>query len=82
MGPPQSTTACIARAANVADAFDLDPRWRARIAGADVVLVDDVLTSGATIRSAAEPLRSAGAIASGSWPWWPSHAPRARSGVR
>lgn len=62
MGPPQSRLRPTQRVANVAHAFDLDPRWRARVAGADVVLVDDVLTSGATIRSAAEPLRSAGAV--------------------
>ena len=62
MGPPQSRLRPTQRVANVAHAFDLDPRWRARVGGADVVLVDDVLTSGATIRSAAEPLRSAGAV--------------------
>ena len=62
MGQPQSRLRPSQRVANVANAFALDPRWGARVAGADVVLVDDVLTSGATIRSAAEPLRSAGAI--------------------
>jgi len=61
MGPPQSTLHPSRRAANVASAFDVEPAWRARVAGADVVLVDDVLTSGATLRAAAEPLRSAGA---------------------
>jgi len=62
MGPPQSRLRPAQRASNVADAFELEPRWRARVDGADVVLVDDVLTSGATIRSAAEPLHSAGAV--------------------
>lgn len=61
-GPPQSTLRPAQRAANVARAFAVDPRWYTRCAGAHVVLVDDVLTSGATLRSAAEALRSAGAI--------------------
>lgn len=62
MGAPQSRLRPAQRAANVAEAFELVPRWRARVDAADVVLIDDVLTSGATIRSAAAPLRSAGAV--------------------
>jgi predicted amidophosphoribosyltransferase len=50
-----------ARAANQAQAFDLTPRQAARVRGARVVLVDDVMTSGATLSSCAEALRAAGA---------------------
>jgi predicted amidophosphoribosyltransferase len=37
------------------------PRHGARLAGADVVLVDDVMTSGATLAAAAEAALAAGA---------------------
>lgn len=44
---------------NVKDAFALDPVYS--IAGRHVLLVDDVLTTGATLLAAAAPLRDAGA---------------------
>lgn len=50
-----------ARAAAVAGAFAVHPRHRAAIAGRLVVVVDDVMTSGATLSVAARTLMAAGA---------------------
>jgi ComF family protein len=52
----------LARERNVEGAFAVpSARGRERIFGHDVVLIDDVLTTGATLRAAAAALRSAGA---------------------
>ncbi len=48
------------RLANVKNAFSLGEQALNRLRGADVVLVDDVLTTGATARAAAEELNGAG----------------------
>jgi len=50
-----------ARFANLQDAFTVNPRRRMRIEGREVLLVDDVMTSGATFAAAAEACLAAGA---------------------
>jgi predicted amidophosphoribosyltransferase len=55
------------RAANLRDAFWVDPRAARTIAGARVALVDDVVTTGATAQAAALALRRAGAAAVDLW---------------
>ncbi|WCR12637.1 ComF family protein [Paracoccus stylophorae] len=48
------------RFANIAGALAINPRRAARIRGKAVLLVDDVMTSGATMAAAAEALLAAG----------------------
>lgn len=48
------------RFANVEDAITVAPRQAARLQGRAVLLVDDVMTSGATLAAAANALRAAG----------------------
>ena len=50
-----------ARFANVAGAIRLHPRRAGRIAGRDVLLIDDVMTSGATLAAAADACLAGGA---------------------
>lgn len=49
------------RLANVKGAFAVDPVSRPKVRGRRIVLVDDVMTSGASLFTAAEALRQAGA---------------------
>lgn len=50
-----------ARFVNLSGAIRPHPRAGRRLAGADVMIVDDVMTSGATLAAAAEAARAAGA---------------------
>lgn len=61
MTAPQERMARDARHANQAGAFAVAARHRAAVEGRAVLLVDDVLTSGATLGAAAEVCRAAGA---------------------
>lgn len=55
---PQSTLGREERLANLEGAFEADAR---RVEGADVILVDDLVTTGATLRACAAALGAAGA---------------------
>lgn len=67
--PPQATLHAEARRGNVRDAFTLAPRLTTRgrnalhvaLAGARVLLIDDVVTTGGTLSTCARVLREAGA---------------------
>lgn len=50
-----------ARAANLGGSMSVAPRWARAVDGACCVLVDDVVTTGATLAEGARALRSAGA---------------------
>lgn len=58
---PQSSLPRKDRQSNVQGAFALDPFQREGIAGKKVVLLDDVMTSGASLAAATQALRRAGA---------------------
>jgi len=58
---PQSQLKRQERLANVKGAFQVDPLRAAEVRGRRVVLVDDVMTSGASLYTAARALRDAGA---------------------
>lgn len=50
-----------ARAANLAGALEVHPRWRTAAATARCLLLDDIVTTGATLAEAAAALRATGA---------------------
>ena len=58
---PQGGFGRVARRRNVAGAFEVAARHRAALAGRRVLLVDDVLTTGATLEACAAALAAAGA---------------------
>ena len=49
------------RRRNVREAFAIHPRWTTPVAGKVVLLVDDVLTTGATVEACARVVQRAGA---------------------
>jgi len=59
--PPQRTLARAERLRSVHQAFAVEPLRAATLRGRRVVLVDDVMTSGASLHAAATALREAGA---------------------
>ena len=56
-----------ARAGNMRGAFAVEPRRRAELQGRSVTLVDDVMTTGATVAEAARAVLQAGASDVGVW---------------
>jgi len=59
--PQQSELPREKRAANVRNAFAVEPSHAARVRSADIAVVDDILTSGATTAEIARVLKHAGA---------------------
>jgi ComF family protein len=59
--PSQGELGASARQRNVAGAFRLNPRSADRVKGSRIVLIDDVLTTGATVGACARVLKRGGA---------------------
>lgn len=59
--PSQASLGAAARRRNVAGAFEVPPRHRDRVQDRRILLIDDVLTTGATVSACARALRQAGA---------------------
>ena len=49
------------RKVNVSDAFEVNPKHSEKLAGKNIIVVDDVITTGATILECAGALRKSGA---------------------
>ncbi|MBL8702644.1 MAG: ComF family protein [Alphaproteobacteria bacterium] len=61
--PSQGDLSREGRRRNVAGAFAIGRRWRDRLSGRRIILVDDVITSGATLAACARVLLDGGAAA-------------------
>ena len=59
--PPQGHKNARDRHQNVAKAFDLNPSYTEKISGKNIVLIDDVFTTGATLEECTKVLKAAGA---------------------
>lgn len=59
--PQQAQLSAIERRANMQGAFKVPKRLAGRVAGRRIVLVEDVITTGATVNACARALKSAGA---------------------
>jgi len=59
--PAQSSLAAAERRANLRGAFAVRRRYASRIVGRDIVLIDDVVTTGSTLAAASEALLEGGA---------------------
>ncbi len=59
--PTQGGKSGQGRRRNVAGAFAVPDRWRSRIEGRRLLIIDDVLTTGATVEGCARALKAAGA---------------------
>ena len=75
--PRQTALARSERLRNLRDAFHVDPKARALVAGLPVALVDDVVTTGATARAASAALLGAGAARVELWALARTPDPRA-----
>lgn len=64
-----------ARVANLAGSFMVDPAQRGELAGRHIALVDDVMTTGATVAAAAAELKRAGAATVSVWVFARTPAP-------
>jgi ComF family protein len=60
-GESQAGKSGAGRRRNVAGAYVCPERWRAKVAGKRILLIDDVLTTGATAEACARALKKAGA---------------------
>ena len=59
--PPQSDLTRLQRLDNVIGAFRVNEKYAARISGSVIVLIDDVMTTGATLKECTKKLQKAGA---------------------
>ena len=59
--PPQGHKSAKDRHQNVSGAFDINPSYAGKLSGRDIVLIDDVFTTGATLEECAKVLKAAGA---------------------
>lgn len=58
--PPQASLPRQQRLKNLSGAFKVHPRWAETIKGRPIMLIDDVMTTGATVNACAKALKKAG----------------------